>query len=66
MAAHQSAVLRRDAAGQETLLVLLLRSFLLEARFDQAERFRAQAQKGDAWRLPAQHCRYLFYLGCIR
>jgi hypothetical protein len=32
----------------------------------QAEKFRAQAQKSDTWRLPAQYCRYLFYLGCIR
>ena len=32
----------------------------------QAEKFRAQAQKSDTWRLPQQYCRYLFYLGCIR
>lgn len=107
MAAHQSAVLRRDAAGQETLLNLLLRSYLDERQYDQvgggavdarclyalrrlcwimpsacppatelhtcrahcrpqAEKFRAQAQKSDTWRLPQQYCRYLFYLGCIR
>lgn len=35
MAAHQSAVLRRDAAGQETLLNLLLRSYLSESLYDQ-------------------------------
>jgi hypothetical protein len=35
MAAHQSAVLRRDAAGQETLLVLLLRSYLADNLYDQ-------------------------------
>lgn len=35
MAAHQSAVLRRDAAGQETLLNLLLRSYLEERLYDQ-------------------------------
>lgn len=66
MAAHQSAVLRRDAAGQETLLNLLLRSYLADSLYDQAEKFRAQAQKSDTWRLPQQYCRYLFYLGCIR
>jgi 26S proteasome regulatory subunit N3 len=67
MAAHQSAVLRRDGAGQETLLNLLLRSYLADAVYDQAEKFRAQAQKGDGtWRLPAQYARYLFHLGVLR
>jgi len=32
----------------------------------QAEKFRSKAQKSDTWRVPAQYCRYLFYLGTIR
>lgn len=40
MAAHQSAVLRRDAAGQETLLNLLLRSYLADSLYDQVGRPR--------------------------
>lgn len=36
------------------------------ARASQAEKFRSKAQKSDTWRVPAQYCRYLFYLGTIR
>lgn len=66
MAAHRTAVLRHDAVGQETLLNLLLRSYLNYNLYDQAEKFRAKSQKSDQWRSPQQYCRYLYYLGRIR
>lgn len=66
MSAHSTAVVRHDAVGQETLLNLLLRNYLHYNLYDQAEKFRSKAQKSDTWRVPAQYCRYLFYLGTIR
>jgi hypothetical protein len=48
MAAHQSAVLRRDAAGQETLLVLLLRSYLADNLYDQVRAVKGAAL-GYTW-----------------
>lgn len=66
MAAHRTAVLRHDALGAETLLNLLMRNYLAYKLYDQAEKFRSKAQKGDTWRSPPQWCRYLFQLGTIR
>lgn len=63
---HASAVLNHDDVGQETLLNLLLRNYLHYNMYDQAEHFRAQAQRLDAPRSNQQHCRYLFYLGKMR
>jgi 26S proteasome regulatory subunit N3 len=67
MAAHQTAVLRHDAAGQETLLCALLRSYVRDGLHDQAEAFRAKAVRADQpFRSPPQFARYLFYVGQIR
>jgi 26S proteasome regulatory subunit N3 len=67
MAAHQTAVLRHDAVGQETALVALLRSYLHDGLHDQAEAFRAKAVRADQpFRSPPQFARYLFYVGQIR
>lgn len=44
-----------------------LKRVLLTGRYClQAEKFRSKAQKSDTWCVPAQYCRYLFYLGTIR
>jgi len=67
MAAHQTAVLRHDAVGAETLLCCLLRSYTRDGLHDQAEAFRAKAVRADApFRSPAQFARYLYYAGQIR
>lgn len=63
---HATAVLNHDDVGQETLLNLLLRNYLHYSMYDQAEHFRAQAQRHDGPRSNQQHCRYLYYLGKIR
>jgi 26S proteasome regulatory subunit N3 len=67
MAAHQTAVLRHDAVGQETALCALLRSYVRDGLHDQAEAFRAKAVRADQpFRSPPQFARYLFYVGQIR
>lgn len=63
---HATAVLNHDDIGQETLLNLLLHNYLHDNLYDQAEKFRAQAQRPEAQRSNQQYCRYLFYLGRIR
>ncbi|KAI7845011.1 hypothetical protein COHA_001377 [Chlorella ohadii] len=63
---HRTAVLRHDELGAETLLNLLLRSYLADNLYDQAERLRAKAQRPEASRSMQQQCRYLYYLGRIR
>lgn len=63
---HATAVLNHDDIGQETLLNLLLHNYLHDNLVDQAEKFRAQAQRPEAPRSNQQYCRYLFYLGRIR
>lgn len=45
---------------------LLLRNYLLHKQYDQAERFRSQAQHQEPTRSSQQLCRYLHYLGRIR
>lgn len=62
---HRMATLHRDEIGQETLLNLLLRSYVHYGLYDQAEALRAKAQKPDPPRSPQQHARYLFYHGRI-
>ena len=64
MAAHRAAVLRHDDIGQETLLNMLLRDYLMHKLYDQAEALRAKAQK-DIYRSSQQHCRVLYYQGRI-
>ncbi|KAG2501927.1 hypothetical protein HYH03_000425 [Edaphochlamys debaryana] len=66
LALHRTAVLRHDAVGQETLINLLLRNYLHDNLYDQAEKFRSKAQKSDQFRSGQQYCRYLYYLGRIR
>ncbi|KAL4858438.1 putative 26S proteasome non-ATPase regulatory subunit 3 [Chlorella vulgaris] len=63
---HRTAVLRHDDVGAETLLNLLLRNYLADNLYDQAERLRAKAQRPDTSRSMQQACRYLYYLGRIR
>lgn len=63
---HATAVLNHDQMGQETLLNLLLHNYLHYNLYDQAEKFRAQAQRPEVPRSNQQYCRYLFYLGRIR
>lgn len=63
---HATAVLNHDDISQETLLNLLLHNYLHYNMYDQAEKFRAQAQRPEAPRSNQQYCRYLFYLGRIR
>jgi hypothetical protein len=55
---HRTAVLRHDAVGQETLLNLLLRSYLADNLYDQAEALRAKAHRPEALRTSQQHCRW--------
>ena len=64
MRAHRAAVLRHDDIGQETLLNILLRDYLIHKLYDQAEALRAKAQK-DVYRSSQQHCRVLYYQGRI-
>lgn len=66
LALHRTAVLRHDDIGQETLLNLLLRNYLHYNLYDQAEKLRSKAQRPEQSRSNQQHCRYLYYLGCIR
>ncbi|CAG9465053.1 unnamed protein product [Pedinophyceae sp. YPF-701] len=63
---HQTATLRHDEIGQETLMNLVLRSYILDSLYDQAEKFRAKAQRPETSRSNQQLCRYLYYLGRIR
>lgn len=63
---YRTAVLRHDSAGQEALVNLLLRNYLHENLYDQAEKFRSKAQKSDVFRSNQQFCRYLYYVGRIR
>ncbi|EFN58026.1 hypothetical protein CHLNCDRAFT_20545 [Chlorella variabilis] len=66
LALHRTAVLRHDDVGAETLLNLLLRNYLADSLYDQAERLRAKAQRPETSRSMQQACRYLHYLGRIR
>lgn len=65
-ALHRTASLRHDEAGSETLLNLLLRSYVAQRAYGMAEALRARAQVPDTFRSSQQHCRYLYYLGRIR
>ncbi|XP_024530904.1 probable 26S proteasome non-ATPase regulatory subunit 3 isoform X2 [Selaginella moellendorffii] len=62
---HQTATLRHDELGQETLLNLLLRNYLHYNLYDQAEKLRSKSQRAES-HANQQLCRYLFYLGKIR
>lgn len=66
LALHRTSHLRHDVIGQETLLNLLLRNHLHYNLYDQAEKFRSKAQRGELFRSHQQYCRYLYYLGRIR
>lgn len=66
LALHRTSVLRHDEYGQETLVNLLLRNYLHYNLYDQAEKFRAKAQRPEQSRSHTQYCRYLFYLGRIK
>ncbi|XP_042402311.1 probable 26S proteasome non-ATPase regulatory subunit 3 [Zingiber officinale] len=65
LALHRMTTLRRDELGQETLLNLLLRNYLHNNLYDQAEKLRSKAPRFEA-HSNQQFCRYLFYLGKIR
>ncbi|XP_024366248.1 probable 26S proteasome non-ATPase regulatory subunit 3 isoform X2 [Physcomitrium patens] len=65
LALHQTATLRHDELGQETLLNLLLRNYLHYNLYDHAEKLRSKTQRSDS-HSNQQLCRYLFYLGKIR
>ncbi|KAL6766567.1 RPN3 [Auxenochlorella protothecoides x Auxenochlorella symbiontica] len=65
LAAHQTAALRRDEVGQETLLNCLLAGLLDEGLYEQADALRARAQRPDTARDVQQLARYLYHLGRI-
>lgn len=65
LAMHRTAVLRHDELGQETLLNLLLRNYLLSNLYDQAEALRSKAQRPETSRSSTQLARYAYYHGRI-
>jgi 26S proteasome regulatory subunit N3 len=65
LALHQTATLRHDELGQETLLNLLLRNYLHYNLYDHAEKLRSKTQRSES-HSNQQLCRYLYYLGKIR
>jgi hypothetical protein len=48
LALHQTATLRHDELGQETLLNLLLRNYLHYSLYDQAEKLRSKTLRSDS------------------
>ena len=69
LAYHRTSCVRHDIPGQEVLLNLLLRSYLSERLYAQAERLRSRAPLPEGAlgaRSNAQQARYLHYLGRIR
>ena len=69
LAFHRTSCVRHDVPGQEVLLNLLLRSYLSERLYAQAERLRSRAPLPEGTlgaRSNAQQARYLHYLGRIR
>ena len=69
LAHHRTCTVRHDIPGQEVLLNMLLRSYLAERLYAQAERLRSRAplpEDAIGARSNAQQARYLHYLGRIR
>lgn len=64
-AAHATAVLRHDYAGQAMLLNLLLRNYIHYRLYDQADKLVSRT-KFPATRSNNQLARYFYYLGRIR
>jgi 26S proteasome regulatory subunit N3 len=64
LALHQTATLRHDELGQETLLNLLLRNYLHYNLYE-AEKLRSKTVRSDS-HSNQQLCQYLYYLGRIR
>jgi hypothetical protein len=72
LALHQTATLRHDELGQETLLNLLLRNYLHYNLYDQAEKLRSKTLRSDSHsnqqvnsrRRSLHPCRSL-YLCCV-
>ncbi|EME31116.1 26S proteasome non-ATPase regulatory subunit 3 [Galdieria sulphuraria] len=65
LAAHATAVLRHDYAGQAMLLNLLLRNYINYRLYDQADKLVSRT-KFPATRSNNQLARYFYYLGRIR
>ncbi|GJQ09964.1 hypothetical protein GpartN1_g1755.t1 [Galdieria partita] len=65
LAAHATAVLRHDYAGQAMLLNLLLRNYIKYRLYDQADKLVSRT-KFPATRSNNQLARYFYYLGRIR
>ncbi|KAK4526492.1 hypothetical protein GAYE_SCF24G4408 [Galdieria yellowstonensis] len=65
LAAHATAVLRHDYAGQAMLLNLLLRNYIQYGLYDQADKLVSRT-KFPATRSNNQLARYFYYLGRIR
>jgi 26S proteasome regulatory subunit N3 len=65
IAAHRTACLRHDEPSQIALTNAILRSYLLDNLYSQADQFRNNIHLPQTALTSADHARYLYYIGKI-